>query len=525
MRFDDTLTTIFAQPSASEAARIALWQQVVDQLAQNKRYRPVSEVQRAWRLAHDLRADVPIAARRRLATALAPLCQSAEIVLLFSSDLPSVAAPIITQAQLSSADWLRIVPRLPVPARALLRERRDLPARVRRALQSYGAQDFVLVDFGAKSRAEPVMATPPTEASTVLEDVPPIALSARVLHRFRFVTEARGRIIAAWDAPSPVLVGLDTSRTADPGAAGVDGVAASAFQAQAAYRDAHLYVPGQGPLSGNWLVSGVPHVAEESGRFLGYFGSARRPQRRRHRHGSWGPEADLRPLPDGLRHFLHEVRTPLNAVRGSSEIIAAQLYGPVNTAYRRRADAIAREAGNLSEILEEVQLFGKLGEEDFEPEGLEKMALPALVAEIIADTHRAAGLSHNPLSFRADASLSPFVGDTQLVRHMVRRLFQAVLSVATPQERLETRLVARGSDIVLSVARPVKLQDLDDARLFDPNYASPEADAAANIGPPLGFGFALRLVRALADALGARFELSRPSLSLRFPSHQAVPLA
>ena len=103
---------------------------------------------------------------------------------------------------------------------------------------------------------------------------------------------------------------------------------------------------------------------------------------------------------------------------------------------------------------------------------------------------------------------------------MVRRLFQAMLSAATAQERLETRLVARGRDIVLSVARPMTLQDAEDGVLFDPGQLS----AGTGTGPPLGLGFALRLVRALADCLGVRFELSRPSLSLRFPSHQAAPL-
>lgn len=520
MRFDDTLTTIFAQPSASEAGRIALWQQVVDQLAQNKRYHPISEVQRAWQVAHDVRADVPIEVRRRLAAALGPMCRSPDIVLLFSTDLPSVAAPIISQAQLSSADWLRIIPRLPVPARALLRERRDLPARIHHALQSYGAQDFALVDRGAASRGEPVMAAPRTDMPQHAEAVARDERPARLIRRFRFATEMNGRIIAAWDAPSPMLIGIDISRMAEPGAAGVDGIAAGASRSRSAYRDAHLYVPGQGPLAGDWLVSGVPRFTQESGRFLGYFCSARRQQRGRHRQGATDAGTDLPPLPDGLRHFLHEVRTPLNAVRGFSEIIAAQLYGPVNMGYRRRADAIAREAVKLSEILDEVQLFGRLGEEAFEPEIHEKMALPALVAEIIAEIHTAAELSHNPLSFRADASLPPFVGDADLVRHMVRRLFQAMLSAATANERLETRLVARGRDIVLSVARPMTLQDAEDGVLFDPGQLS----AGTGTGPPLGLGFALRLVRALADCLGVRFELSRSSLSLRFPSHQATPL-
>lgn len=520
MRFDDTLTTIFAQPAASEAGRIALWQQVVDQLAQNKQYRPISEVQRAWQVAHDERTVVPIEVRRRLAAALGPMCRSPDIVLLFATDLPSVAAPVMTQAQLSSSDWLRIIPRLPVPARALLRERRDIPAPVRRALQSYGAQDYVLADRGAAVGAEPVLAAPRTDMPQQVEEVARDERPVRLIRRFRFATESNGRIIAAWDAPSLMLIGMDLSRMAEPGAGGVDGSAAAALRSRSAYRDAHLYVPGQGPLAGDWCVSGVPRFTQEGERFLGYFCSARRQDRGRHRQGPTDVGTELQPLPDGLRHFLHEVRTPLNAVRGFSEIIAAQLYGTVNMGYRHRADAIAREAAKLSEILDDVHLFGKLGEETFEPGGHEKMALPALVADVIAEIHSAAELAHNPLSFRADASLPSFVGDADLVRHMVRRLCQAMLAAATGQERLETRLVAREADVVLSVARPMTLQDAEDGVLFDLGQIS----AGAGTGPPLGLGFALRLVRALAVCLGVRFELSLPSLSLRFPSHQVAPL-
>ena len=197
------------------------------------------------------------------------------------------------------AQWLNILPTLPIPARALLRERRDLSDNLAHALQAYGAHDYALPDLreppvrsdgaemehkGAAHAAREEMERGSDPANAVLAQhddllnqmgTPPPEL----VRKFQLIADANGRIIRVSGAPSAAMIGMDISRMAEIGSGGVDGLAAGAFRARAGYRDAHFFVPGRGPGAGDWLLSAVPRFSEGTGRFIGYLGSCRRPQR------------------------------------------------------------------------------------------------------------------------------------------------------------------------------------------------------------------------------------------------------
>jgi hypothetical protein len=72
----------------------------------------------------------------------------------------------------------------------------------------------------------------------------------------------------------------------------------------------------------------------------------------------------------------------------------------------------------------------------------------------------------------------------------------------------------------LSVDRPEAIEGLEDEALLDPGY-SPEGDWPG--APALGLGFALRLVRNLAEAAGGALLIGETRISLWLPA--LVPAA
>jgi signal transduction histidine kinase len=144
------LATLLAQPTPTVDARIFLWRQVVDVLAQGRGHRvddPLVDAPRAVDAYNFLRAtrpeipaDLRLAAGRGLAGRRVP----AELVLLFAEDLPHIAAPMLGHVLLSSQQWLDLLPRLSPSARNLLRNRRDLGRAVEKALEGFGSTDFLI---------------------------------------------------------------------------------------------------------------------------------------------------------------------------------------------------------------------------------------------------------------------------------------------------------------------------------------------------------------------------------------------
>lgn len=144
LRFDDMIATVLGQVPHDATARTAAWRQLVDLAAQARDSADpllsdaVYERLKAWR------ADVPEAQRATAARSLAGRRLSAHLVEFFAGDRAHVAAPLLTTAALTDAEWLALLPRLSPTARSLVRHRRDLAPPIVQALASFGATDMVI---------------------------------------------------------------------------------------------------------------------------------------------------------------------------------------------------------------------------------------------------------------------------------------------------------------------------------------------------------------------------------------------
>lgn len=142
VRFDDTLETVLAADLGTPYGAQSAWRQIVDLLGRRR----AAPSARALATLRAIRDRVPVAVRAASARALEHADPPAPLVWLFAGDALQIAAPVLRSARLSAAEWVQLLPELGPGARQVLRHRRDLGPVVERALESFGAVDFVLPD-------------------------------------------------------------------------------------------------------------------------------------------------------------------------------------------------------------------------------------------------------------------------------------------------------------------------------------------------------------------------------------------
>lgn len=172
MHFDDRLATVLNQNVLSEALAWTQYRQLIDLLGRGPA--PTSPaVDAAYARLEALGGRLP-AARRATVLAEAGLrIANPELLARLVVDRPDVATAAIHAGDLSEAQWLDLIPALPVRARGILRHRRDLAPRVVALLDRLGITDRGLPSSLA---AEPVASPQPVKAPEPLELDPAMEL-------------------------------------------------------------------------------------------------------------------------------------------------------------------------------------------------------------------------------------------------------------------------------------------------------------------------------------------------------------
>lgn len=523
------ITTVLAQPSDRPDRRAAQWRQLVDLLAQHRGAAEGGEIDRAFAFLREHRTDVGESVRRDSARALAGLPVNPDLLLFFSEDDPAIAAPILGGARLTSAEWQQVLPRLGPTARALVRHRRDLTPEVRQALGAFGPSDFVLenqrsaLPVESESQIRELVAR--IEAYRRQKDSDTASApagEAESVEGFRWETGTDGIVLWVEGAPRGPLIGQTIASIAMPGQYGVDGQAAGAFEKRAPFRDARFSVAGEGPAAGDWRISGIPYFDPARGSFLGYRGTARRPRLDEVARSTVTPSAGLfgTELPaDSLRQLIHELRTPLNAILGFAEMIDGQYMGPASATYRARASDIMTNARGLLSAVDDLDTAARLETSrlDLERTASDAVAMLGRLHESYARIAAERGSNIN-LSIAPDLPLA-YV-EEPAVERMFARLLAATIGLAHSGETISVKMSEEQRDnhamLCLAVDRPETIEGLAESDLLDPGY-SPEGDWPG--APALGLGFALRLVRNLAEASGGALVIGDDIVSLYLPAY------
>jgi signal transduction histidine kinase len=257
----------------------------------------------------------------------------------------------------------------------------------------------------------------------------------------------------------------------------------------------------------------VPVFDEASGRFTGFRGTARRPKlgERAETAGLLGSALSG----DSLRQLAHEVRTPLNAIAGFAEMIERQMLGPAPRPYRERATAIIAEAQRLQAVLDDLDEAAQLdaGSARLAPEPVDCAMLLARVVAALGPLAAERGVA---LALSIASDCAPVLIDPGAAERMAMRLVSAAIGLAGPGERITVELApGEGTkpETWLSVGRPALLAEHDEGALFD--ASDPGED---DQGAPLGFGFALRMVRGVAQSCGGRLAIAPDRFRIGLPA-------
>lgn len=533
MRFDDRLETALRQADDNDFSVAAKWQQLVDILAQSPKDFDLQNVSLGLQKVRQFLPQVSVDKREICVRSLAGRIQSPPLVLLLAGDAPPVASAAISGANLTDQQWADIIPHMPTRARGFLRNRNDIGMLTRRALLTWSSADFALPVPEVETEAETgehnahhfqirdiVERIEKLRRERESREAPYLPFAGDEFRDFpdhiseiRFETDENGTVSWIEGAPPGAVVGVDIAEPAFDDGPGPDAYGAAAFRQRMPLENARMRLCGSAMIAGDWRINATPFFDPVSGRFNGYRGILRRPTVAESALIETSNDANG----DHIQQLVHELRTPLGAIIGFSEIIEQQLFGPVTEDYRSLARNILNDAERLLAGFDDLSMAAKVESGHFtaEPGITDCGWLSARLAE------RLRGLSdllHVTLNLVQAHPVRPFAVENDLAERLFSRLLSAVISGCTAGEELDGRFRTEPGQNATNrfvLTLPKKLHDMDEGELFG---SGPGAYDETGEAPLLGLGFSLRLVRSLARNVGGDLRFYNEALILSLPA-------
>jgi signal transduction histidine kinase len=515
VRFDDRLLTVLNQPANDRHDAAVRWRQLVDLVARAGPNSASPVVSQALQAIRAESPNVDESLRAAAARAIAALPLPLGLLECFAADRLTVSAPVLAAATLDAAQWRALLAHADV-------ETRKFVETLHPEITSPPPELTETLVEPVRERAAPTRVVPPKEPSAPgpsLSEVvarierrrrsrglvqpeaergaPPRPAGAPNL--FRWESGPGGEIAWVEGAPRGALIGRSIARVPDNEGNRLDEEVVRAFSLRAPFRDRTMVLAGDGAVSGEWKITGVPAFEPADGRFAGYRGIALRDAPATARPDTLEILSD----PDSLRELVHEIKTPLNAIIGFAEIIDGQYLGPADRRYRERAAEIVAQARILLSAIDDLDFAAKVhssqGNEGRRVDLAEQL-------DRAADQLRGLAAERNvELDIARGQRIAPAAVEPELADRLIFRLSSAAIGAADAGETLRLSVDQAGENCRFSISRPAALRGMSDAELFEPR-----ADAVQN-------GFSLRLVRGLARIAGGDLVTSGAGFTLVFP--------
>ena len=514
MRFDDRLLTVLNLPAGDRHDAAVRWRQLVDLVA---RAGPNGASPAVAQALESIRSEAPRVEqhlRAAAARAVAALPLPLGLLECFAADRLAVSAPVLAAASLDPGQWRAL---LAVADDETRRFVETLHPEIAAAPPADLTETLVEPEQPRprKEKAEP--ASPPPPGPSLSDVVARIERRRRTRELqqpdggagaaiapagapllFRWECGPSGEIGWVEGAPRGALIGRSIARAQETEGDRLDGEVVRAFAMRAPFRDGALTLAGDGSLSGEWKISGVPAFEPTDGRFAGYRGVALRESPAAARAGSLEILSD----PDSLRELVHEIKTPLNAIIGFAEIIEGQYLGPADRRYRERAAEIVAQARLLLGAIDDLDFAAQV--HSARGRDAPRVDLSELVDRAADSLRELAAARNVQLEVARPPRVAPAAVEPELADRLIFRLCSAVIGEAAESERLRLSLDQAGDHFRFSISRPARLRGLSEAQLFDAR-----SDEVAG-------GFSLRLVRGLARIAGGDLVASQAGFTLVF---------
>lgn len=541
MHFDDRLATVLRMRAEGDGLRRIQFRQLLDLLGTLPAEAHGNQVDAAYDRLAQVGGGIAPAERVAMLRDPALRLRSPRLVALLSASDPAVAEVTLARAQLSSEQWLDLVPALAPTSRSALRQRGDMPAEVTTLLSRLGVMDRGLPPAvnAVQVESKPVLANDDDvavdaadapnrdegigaivrrieayrRAKTVVEHTVPgdsprlplgedhvLSVPAEV-RAADFASDAQLRIVWCDAGVAPMLVGMQLKR---------GETIERLLRQRQPITGQRLSLTGAPAIAGEWQIDAAPWFEPLTGRFIGYRGRLRRP----------APATSSIPnppitdsAPDRIRQMLHELRTPVNAIQGFAEVIQQQLFGPTPHEYRALAASIAGDAARMLSAFEELERLARLESGAMQIES-GQTDLTELVSATVAQLGAHTSSRGSGFDLKIDDQPLPVGLDRLELERIVWRLLATVAGTSAPLETLKLRLRSKGGMARLDLALPVSINAMPGNTLFEAGVGAVPQIISAGV---FGVGFALRLARAEARAAGGDLVRKADRLRLTLP--------
>jgi len=187
----------------------------------------------------------------------------------------------------------------------------------------------------------------------------------------------------------------------------------------------------------------------------------------------------------------HELRTPLNAILGFTELMLAEIDGPISDDVRDDLSQVLSSARHLRDLVEDVVSLAMLDDVEVNLE-LQVIDLVPMLEEVVRETSAAIGRRPVVVSLVAPATL-PVVVDPKRLRQAVTNIvgnaskFTAQGSVRVRAEATKSRIIVRVTDTGPGIAEAAQ-------RMLFRDFSQAGDERLQRGGTGLGLVIAKRIV-------------------------------
>lgn len=210
---------------------------------------------------------------------------------------------------------------------------------------------------------------------------------------------------------------------------------------------------------------------------------------------------------DFLRNVAHELRTPVNAVVGFSEIMQQEMYGPLgDPKYAGYAQDIVRAGKHMSELVNDLLDLARIeaGQMRFENQEVDVNETVRIAIGLVKDLAAAKKVD---LEFIEEGRIDTIHSDERAIRQIAINLLTNAIKFTPEKGRVECRTLQQESDggIMIQIQDSgIGISESDLPRVLEPFGQALDNDGRALDGTGLG----LPITKKITEALGGSFKLS-----------------
>ena len=206
-------------------------------------------------------------------------------------------------------------------------------------------------------------------------------------------------------------------------------------------------------------------------------------------------DMDRKEMSKHLAMLAHELRTPLAAIRGYTELLENELPPPGQKEKARRIRALT---GRLETLISDRLEIAKFGNNRRRPVKIE-IELRPFLEQILQDLEPQALAKRHTMMFGGEIPSLTLRTDPELLRSVLSDLLANAIRYTPPQGRIVLRVAQHGETIRIEVQDDGIGIDLEEqTRIYDAFYRT---DAATRMDER-GSGLGLYLARHYVETLG-----------------------